>query len=116
MAERDGGLLQLPTERGQDGAGTPGGVGPSKRHDAGLELRRDLVGAAIGLGAAIGECAQATFGVAAKPPVHGPAINPVTLGHIDDGGAGVEGLPDGQVALLNHRELHEHAGILPWLG
>jgi hypothetical protein len=44
--------------------------------------------------------------------VHGPSVHSVAAGDFGDRGSRVEGLPHGQVALLNHRKLHKHAGIL----
>jgi len=60
----------------------------------------------------IGEGAEATGGIAKQPAVHRPAVDPVAAGDVGDGGSRVECLSHGQVALLNHRKLHKHAGIL----
>jgi hypothetical protein len=75
MAEPRGSLLELPAESAEDGAGTPSGVVSPEGHDPGLHLGRDLVGAAIRLGAVIGERAEATGSVAKQPAVHGPAVD-----------------------------------------
>ena len=79
--------------------------------DAGFDLRRDLVRAAIGLGAAVGKGGEAFSGVAHEPAVQGPSVDPVASCGVGDGGA-VEHLSDGVVALLNHRKLHQHDGLL----
>ena len=88
------------------------GVGPPEGHDPGLHLGRDLVGTAIGLGASIGERTEAACRVAEEPAVHGPAVHPVAAGDVGDRSSRVERLSHGQVAPLNHRKLHKHAGSL----
>ncbi len=87
-------------------------MGSSQLDDAGLDLGSHLVGAAIGLGAAIGESGQSLTGIAHEPAVDGPAVDALAGGDIGDGDAGVEHLTDGVVALLKHRELHQHDEIL----
>lgn len=73
---------------------------------------RDLVGTAIGLGAAIGERPEAPGGVAGQPAVDGPAVDPVPVGDVGDRSSGVERLSHGQVTLLNQRKLRQHRLIL----
>ncbi len=81
-----------------------------------------LVRTAIGLGAAIGECRETLVGVAQQPTMNGSAVDPVAGGDVCDRGTDVcdrgtvEHLPDGVVALLNHRKLHQHDEVLPGSG
>jgi hypothetical protein len=103
--------LELASQFVQDGAGAPAGMAPTQRDDAGLDLGRHLLGAAIGPGALVGEGGQALGGEAYEPPVKRPAVDPV----VDRGvlhGRPVEHLPHGVVALLNHRKIHEWHGVL----
>ncbi|MPZ68286.1 MAG: hypothetical protein GEU71_02005 [Actinobacteria bacterium] len=99
-ARRD--VITLPSQDVEDRAGSPAGVGSSQRDDQRLGLSRDLVGTAIRLGAAIGECREAVVGVAQQPPVKGSAVDPVAGRAVGDAGPGVEHLSDRQIALLNH--------------
>jgi hypothetical protein len=103
--------LELSSELVEDRAWAPAGMSPAQLDDASLDLGWDLMGAAIGLGAAIGESRKTLAGVAHEPAVKGPSVDPVAGGDFGDGGA-VEYLPDGVVALLNHRKLHQHDDIL----
>jgi hypothetical protein len=64
-----------------------------------------------GFGAFVGERPQALVGIAQQPPVEGAAVDPVAGGDVGDRSA-VEHLSDGVIALLNHRELHQHCEIL----
>jgi hypothetical protein len=51
--------------------------------------------------------------VTAGKPVHGLTGNPVTAGHIGDRRAVVEDFQHGQIALLDHVQLHQHdSGLL----
>ncbi len=51
-------------------------MGAPHLDDVGLDLGSDLMGTAVGLGAAIGERRQALVDVAHEPPVNGPAVDP----------------------------------------
>jgi hypothetical protein len=79
-------------------------------HDPCLDLGCDLVRAAVGPRATIGEGSEAFVGVAHQPAVHGPPVDSVAGGDVGHLGA-IQHLPDGQVALLNHRQLQQHREI-----
>ena len=80
--------------------------------DAGLDLWRHLVRAAIGLRAALGKSSQAVVGVAHEPAMNGSPVNAIAGRNVGDGGP-IQHLADGVVSLLNHRKLHKHDEILP---
>jgi hypothetical protein len=86
-------------------------MGPAQLDDAGFDLGTDLVRIAVGLGAVVGEGRQSLVRVAEEPAVNGPAIDPMAGCDIGDRGP-FEHLPDGVVALLNHRKLHQHDHVL----
>jgi hypothetical protein len=86
-------------------------MGPAQFDDARFDLGCHLVGAAIGPGALVGESSETIGGVADEPAVKGPSVDPVASRDVFDAGT-VEHLPDGIVALLNHRKLHQHDGLL----
>jgi hypothetical protein len=86
-------------------------VGPAQLDDAGLDLGCHLMGAAVGPGASVGERAKTVVGVAHQPAVKGPAVDAVADRRVDDRGP-VEHVFDRVVALLNHRELHQHDDVL----
>jgi hypothetical protein len=67
--------------------------------------------AAIGLGALVGECGKTLVGVSDKPAVKGPAVDPEAGGGVFDRRS-VQDLPNGVVALLNHRQIHQWHGVL----
>ena len=69
------------------------------------------MGAAVWPRAPVGEGSEALVRVAHEPAVDGAPIDPVAGGDIGDPGA-VQHLPYRQLALLNHRQLREHPGIL----
>ena len=111
MEEREGGLLQLPAQLGQDGPGAPAQMGPAHLDDPGLDLGGDLVGTAIRPGAAVRERPEALARVAPEPAMDRAAIDAVTGRHVGHLGA-VEHLPHREGALLNHRQLREHLWFL----
>ncbi|HYN37167.1 MAG TPA: hypothetical protein VEV82_09365 [Actinomycetota bacterium] len=104
-------VLELSTELVEDGARTPAGVAAAQLDDASLDLGRDLVRAAVGLGALIGESGQAVGGVAHQPAMKRPAIDPIADRCVFDAGS-VQHLSDRVVALLNHRQIHQWHGVL----
>jgi len=106
-----GDLIELTSELVEDRARAPAGMSSTELDDAGLDLGRHLMGAAIGLGAAIGQRNESLAGVADQPAVEGTSVDPVAGGHVGDGGT-VEHLSHGVVALLNHGKLHQHDQIL----
>ena len=67
---------------------------------------------AIRSAAAVGKGGQALVGVADQPAVKGSAIDAVAGGDVGDTGAAVQHFTNRQVALLNHRKLHQHDLIL----
>ena len=79
--------------------------------DAGFDLGRHLVRAAIRLGALVRQSGEAYGDVADEPAVKGAPIDAVAGGGVFDGGP-VEHLSDGVVALLNHRKIHQWHGVL----
>jgi hypothetical protein len=101
-------VLELSSQLVEDGARAPAGVGSAEFDDAGLDLGRDLVGAAIRLGALVGQRPEALGRGAHQPAVEGPAIDPLAERDVFDLGPRVEHLSDREIALLNHVELHKH--------
>jgi hypothetical protein len=103
-------MLELAAELGQDRARAPAGMSPTEPDDPGFDLRRDLVRAAVRAGAAVGKGAQPLVRVAGEPAVDRPPVHPVAGGDVGHLGA-VQYLPHGEVTLLNHGQLLQHAQI-----
>lgn len=61
----------------QDRAWTPSRMVPPHVDDAGLDLRRHLMRAAIGSRALVGKCREPVGGVADEPTVKGPSVDPI---------------------------------------
>jgi hypothetical protein len=85
-------------------------VAPAQLYDYGLDLGSHLMGAAIGLGALVGQSTE-TLGVAQEPPVKSATVDAVADGGVFDRGS-IEHLSDRVVALLNHRKIHQWHGVL----
>ena len=101
----------LTTEPVEDRPWSEVGVLASHLHDAGLDLGRHLVRAAVRPGGLVDESREARVGVLSEPGVHRLAAHPVALGHLDDVDT-VEHFVHRLGPLLHDAELHEHKGLL----
>ena len=95
------------TQPPEDRPRSPAGVRSAHLHDLGLDRRRHLVRAALGLRALVGERAQALVRIAPQPGVDGLASHPVASCDVSDARA-VQDLYDGLVSLLHQIQLHQH--------
>jgi hypothetical protein len=92
-------------------SGSPPGMVATQLDDASFHLRHHLVRAPVRPGALVRERGETVGGVADKPAVKGPSVDPVAGRGVFDRGS-VEHLPHGVVALLNHRQIHQWHGVL----
>jgi hypothetical protein len=97
----------LATEFVQDAARPPAGMLATQLADQGLELRRDLVRAAVGAVRPIGESGETARLVAGDPLVHRLARHAEPSGDLGDLPAVLDHSHDRLIALLHDAQLHE---------